>query len=294
MWHASSSTSHAGTPDGIFRDDVIQIHTFSHASHSVYMHIHCGCMLTHKHSGGAPLSPAPAWRSPCRSSRQRLTGHSTGCISPSWLRSSSLRLFHPWSPLEAPGHALSPSVHPRSSHCRNWSVLSLFHWSQRHPRSAPASSLSLLNVSISLSLPLWLSIYLSHSVPLPLTLTLALAMLHSAGRDYLIALGWKQWMGGGTEGEREGCRKREMLAGTETPPTPSSRAPNNAGGRETERERGMWRTRIQHLLKGIFPFIPGLKDCKRKAGGGQSVYRHSPSCTYTLPHPLSCTSRENS
>lgn len=62
-------------------------------------------------------------------------------------------------------------------------------------------------------------------------------MLQSAGWDYLIALGWKQWMGGGTEGEREGCRKRERLAGTETPPTPSSRAPNNAGGRETESKR---------------------------------------------------------
>lgn len=39
------------------------------------------------------------------------------------------------------------------------------------------------------------------------------------------------------EGQREGCRKREMLAGTKTPPTPSSRAPNNAGGRETESKR---------------------------------------------------------
>lgn len=47
MWHASSSTSHAGTSEGIFRDDVIQIHTFSHTPFSVYTHIFCSCILTH-------------------------------------------------------------------------------------------------------------------------------------------------------------------------------------------------------------------------------------------------------
>lgn len=204
MWHASSSTSHTGTPDGILRDDVIRIHTFSHASHSVYMHILCGCMLTHKHSGGAPLSPAPAWRSPCRSSRQRLTGHSTGCISPSWLRSSSLRLFHPWSPLEAPGHALSPSVHPRSSHCRNWSVLSQFHWSQRHPRSAPASSLSLLNVSISLSPSLTFNV----SLPLSSTASYSHSSACYASQRWQ-GLPHRSWMKA-VDGGRDGGGERGM------------------------------------------------------------------------------------
>ncbi len=146
---------------------------------------------------------------------------------------------------------------------------------------------------LSLSLPLWLSIYLSCSVPLPLTL--ALAMLPSAGRDYLIALGWKQWVGGGTEGEREGCRKREMLAGTETPPTPSSRAPNNAGGRETESKRYVAHAFSTYSKEFplLFPFERLQKKSTRGGNQGKSVYRHSPTCTYTLPHPSSHTSREN-
>ncbi len=143
-----------------------------------------------------------------------------------------------------------------------------------------------LNVSFSLSLPLWLSIYLSCSVPLPLTL--ALAMLPSAGRDYLIALGWKQWVGGGTEGEREGCRKREMLAGTETPPTPSSRAPNNAGGRETESKRY-----VAHAFSTYskeFPLLFPFERRKRKVRGG-AIREKASIDTHPHAHTRSHTHR---
>ncbi len=277
----------------VFRDDVIQIHTFlmHHAvytcTYSVAAHSHISIL------GLPPLSPAPAWRSPCRNSRQRLTGHSTGCISLSWLLSSSLRLFHPWSPLEAPGHVPIPLCSP--VHKPLPQLISAIAVPPEPVSSQICTGfLSLpLNVSFSLSLPLWLSIYLSCSVPLPLTL--ALAMLPSAGRDYLIALGWKQWVGGGTEGEREGCRKREMLAGTETPPTPSSRAPNNAGGRETESKRYVAHAFSTYSKEFplLFPFERLQKKSTRGGNQGKSGYRHSPTCTYTLPHPSSHTSREN-
>lgn len=254
MWHAPS---HAETPEGIFSDDVILIHT---SPHSIHMHIVCSCTFTYKHSRGAPLSPAPAWRSPCRSSRQPLTGHSTGCISPSWLRSSSLRLSSESS--RNPGSCPYPLAFTRAQataatdqcYCRSTGASVI-----PDPHRLPLS-LS-LSMSRSLSPSLSFNVSLSHSVPLPLTLTLALAMLHSAGRDYLIALGWKQWVGGGTEGRGRDVERERCLQALRPHPPPPPGLQTMLGG-ERLRESGACGARIQHLLKGIFPFIPIWKTAK--------------------------------
>lgn len=163
------------------------------------------CEHTRTYGGVAPLSPAPAWRSPCRNSRRRLTGHSTDCISPSWLLHSSLQLFHPWSPLEVPGHAPISSrtpVHKRATPasdqcyrcCTEVSVIP-------DPHRLPLSPSQCLDLSLSLTDSKCIPPAQFHSLLLSLQRSLcftALAGITSSLLDE--SSGWGEGFGGGEGG----------------------------------------------------------------------------------------------
>ncbi len=161
--------------------------------------------------------------------------------------------------------SLSPCVHPCISHCRNWSVLSLFHQSQCHLRSAPASSLSLsmsrsLSPSLTFNISLLLSSTASHSS----------ACYASQRWQGLPHRSWMKAVGGGRDGGGEGGMSKERDACRHRDPThPLLQGSKQCWG-ERNREQEICGARIQHLLKGISPFIPVWKTAKEKYEGGQS------------------------
>ncbi len=139
-------------------------------------------------------------------------------------------------------------------------------------RASVISDLHRLPLSLSQCLVLSLSPFLTFNISLLLSSTASYshssACYASQRWQGLPHRSWMKAVGGGRDGGGEGGMSKERDACRHWDPThPLLQGSKQCWG-ERDREQEICGARIQHLLKGISPFIPVWKTAKEKYEGG--------------------------